>query len=87
MVFPGGELPTWPCTEIPVIVSPASSHLLLHSLDLSAKEIPGINTALSEFYSRLGPWIPCQLLLVLHFCYSNSSVKTNRLRKVSEATH
>lgn len=59
------------------LVSAAISHLLLRSLDLSAEEIPGINTALSEFYSRLAPWIPCQLLLVLHFRYSNSSVKTN----------
>jgi len=41
------------------------------------EEIPGINTALSELYSRLAPWIPCQLLLVLHFRYSNSSVKTS----------
>lgn len=64
------------CMQNP-LVSAAISHLLLRSLDLSAEEIPGINTALSELYSRLAPWIPCQLLLVLHFRYSNSSVKTS----------
>lgn len=64
------------CMQNPLL-SAAISHLLLRSLDLSAEEIPGINTALSELYSRLAPWIPCQLLLVLHFRYSNSSVKTS----------
>lgn len=64
------------CGVSPPAVSPASSHLLFSSLDLSAEEIPGINTALSEFYSRLALWVPCQLLLVLHFCYGNCLVKT-----------